>query len=92
MMIFLIVETQIPAIMSGSHKKEPMTENPYSPHVEAFKQKIAIERETEVSVKLKGKHISMLRDILREAELDMFKDQDLIKEIEKILYDAHQKI
>jgi hypothetical protein len=66
--------------------------NPYKPHLDAFAEKIAREKEAEVTVTLKGKHISALRALLF-AEIQGNPHHDLvISELDRILYDAHQKI
>lgn len=65
--------------------------NPYTPHVEAAAAKIAEENEKEATLKLKRKHISRLRDLLFvEKQLGVSKPID--KEIEKILYEADQRL
>lgn len=69
-------------------------DNPYTPHVEAITEKLERERETVVDVKLKGKHLSILRNLLFQEIQNSggcTKCPDLV-EIDAILYRARQLI
>ena len=66
--------------------------NPYTPHVDAAAAKIAEDNEREATLKLKHKHISRLRDLLFIEIQAKGEKTALDKEIDKILYQADQRL
>lgn len=66
--------------------------NPYTPHVDAIKAKIAEERKRSTTLTLNHKHISRLRDLLFIEIQSKGEKVDLDREIDNILYEADQKI